>query len=115
MKAAYLPIYDAARRVPRGKVVTYGQLARLAGLPGRARLAGRALGELGAGSGVPWHRVVNASGGISPRAEHESPRLQRRLLEKEGVRFSRAGRVVLKDFQWTRAADPGLESFRRLG
>jgi methylated-DNA-protein-cysteine methyltransferase related protein len=112
---AYARIYAAVRRVPRGRVATYGQVARLAGLPGRARLVGRALGELSEGAGVPWHRVVNASGGISPRGEPVSTKVQRRRLEREGVRFTPAGRVLMKSHQWAVAAEPGLESFRRLG
>ena len=59
---AYSRIYAAARRIPRGRVATYGQVARVAGLPGRARQVGYAMYALAAGSTVPWHRVVNAQG-----------------------------------------------------
>lgn len=87
-------------RIPKGRVATYGQVARLAGFPRQPRLAGYAL--RGADDGVPWHRVINAQGCISPRAASDSVRLQRRLLEAEGVRFDSAGRIPLARFQWRR-------------
>jgi methylated-DNA-protein-cysteine methyltransferase-like protein len=76
--------------IPRGKVATYGTVARAAGLPGRARLVGRVLAELAPGNRVPWHRVVNAAGKIS-RQDAAGAALQRRRLEKEGVRFTAHG------------------------
>ena len=84
----YRRIYAAVRRVPRGRVATYGQIAEVAGLPRHARLVGYALNVLPPDSGVPWHRVVNAQGRISPRADalgYED--LQERLLRREGVRL----------------------------
>jgi methylated-DNA-protein-cysteine methyltransferase-like protein len=80
-------IWQVIRLVPRGRVVTYGQVAALAGLPGRARLVGRTLGRLPAGSRLPWHRVVNASLKISVRADDRAMVEQRRRLEREGVTF----------------------------
>src|ERR1044071_10045232 len=77
-------------QIPRGRVATYGQIARLAGLPGQARLVGYALHALPAGTSVPWQRVVNAQGAISTRSAGVSP--QRRILESEGVRFDSRGR-----------------------
>jgi methylated-DNA-protein-cysteine methyltransferase-like protein len=96
------------RRIPRGRVATYGQVARLAGLPRRARLVGRLLSELPDDSGLPWQRVVNAAGMVSRRAlSFEEPR-QRALLEDEGVAFGAGGRISLKRFQWApRARRPG--------
>jgi len=91
-------IHDLVSRIPRGRVATYGQLARLAGLPGHARLVGYALHALPAGTPVPWHRVVNARGGISTPPGHDAR--QRRLLEREGVRFDSSGRIPLDRFQW---------------
>ena len=73
--------------IPRGRVATYGEVAREAGLPRRARLVGRVLADLPASSELPWHRVVNARGAISARAGRGFA-AQRRLLEREGVRFS---------------------------
>src|SRR5438067_13101960 len=61
-------IYAAVRRVPKGRVTTYGAIADLAGLDGHARQVGYALNDLPSGSNVPWHRVVNARGEISPRS-----------------------------------------------
>lgn len=91
-------IYAAVARVPRGKVATYGQIARLAGLPRRARLVGSALAAL-LDESVPWHRVVNAQGRISRRAEAGSEGEQRARLEKEGVVFE-GGRIPLRRFRW---------------
>ena len=96
----YDRIYAVVRRVPRGRVATYGQVAELARIPRRARQVGYALHALRFESPVPWQRVVNASGRISPRSEPGADRLQRQLLEAEGVRFDGAGRIALARFQW---------------
>jgi methylated-DNA-protein-cysteine methyltransferase-like protein len=96
----YARIYAVAKRVPRGRVATYGQIAALAGLPRHARLVGYALNVLPAGSAVPWHRIINAKGQVSPRANalgHED--LQAQLLRREGVRFVE-GAIPLERFQW---------------
>lgn len=97
-------IRAAVRRVPRGKVATYGQIATLAGLPGHARQVGYALHALPDGSPVPWHRVVNASGRISLPPGSASAVTQRLRLEREGVRFDGAGRVDLKRHRWSGGA-----------
>jgi methylated-DNA-protein-cysteine methyltransferase-like protein len=97
--SSYERIYRVVRRIPRGRVASYGAVARLAGLPGAARQVGYALAALRDGTRVPWHRVVNARGAVSPRASgFETP--QRRLLEREGVRFDAAGRIDLGRFGW---------------
>jgi len=73
----------------------------MAGLPGRARQVGYALAALPEGSDVPWHRVLNARGEVSPRsggAPHA--RIQRALLEEEGVRFDEGGRIDLARYRW---------------
>jgi methylated-DNA-protein-cysteine methyltransferase-like protein len=93
-------ILRVVRRVPPGKVVTYGQVAKLAGLPGRARLVGYALAALSAGTTVPWHRVVNAAGRISMRRRPGPELTQRMRLQAEGVRFDGGGRIALKHYQW---------------
>lgn len=94
-------IYDTVRRIPRGRVLTYGDVAALAGLPGHARLVGYALHALAEGSTVPWHRVINARGGISTgRALPGGELVQRFLLEGEGVEFDARGRTSLKRFRW---------------
>ncbi len=97
----YVKIYAIVRRIPAGRVATYGQVARLAGLPGHARQVGYALYHLAGASDVPWHRVINAKGEISPRAYSGTHRLQRRLLEAEGVAFDDRGRVDLGQAGWS--------------
>jgi methylated-DNA-protein-cysteine methyltransferase-like protein len=101
--AAYRAIYAVVRRIPRGRVATYGQVATLAGRPGQARQVGYALHALRGpeDADVPWHRVINARGEISPRA-HAGPEehVQRHLLEAEGVTFDPRGRVDLALHQW---------------
>lgn len=93
-------IYDVVSRIPPGRVATYGQIARLAGLPGLARQVGYALHSLPFGSDVPWHRVINAQGRISLREGSYEHWLQRSLLESEGVVFDGQGKVDLHQFQW---------------
>jgi methylated-DNA-protein-cysteine methyltransferase-like protein len=93
-------IYSAVRRIPRGRVSTYGTIATLAGLDGHARQVGYALHDLPANSSVPWHRVINAKGEISARSGGDSHELQRMLLEAEGIEFDLAGRVELARFAW---------------
>lgn len=98
--SSYQRIYRTVRRIPRGKVATYGQVAMLAGLPGHARQVGYALHALPPKSGVPWQRVINAKGEISLRSSTGEGGFQQALLEDEGVEFDRAGRVDLKRFGW---------------
>ena len=88
------------RRIPRGRVATYGQVAELAGLAGHARQVGYALHALPSGSTVPWHRVLNAAGGVSRRATPGSELTQRQLLEREGVHCDPRGRVCLAVERW---------------
>lgn len=93
--------YEVIRRVPRGRVATYGTVAREAGRPGRARQVGYALAALPDAHDVPWHRIINARGEVSPRSTALGyERLQRSLLEGEGVRFDVRGRVSLEEFGW---------------
>jgi methylated-DNA-protein-cysteine methyltransferase-like protein len=87
-------IWKEVARIPRGSVASYGDVARRAGLPRRARLVGHALKVAPAGLRLPWHRVVNARGAISLPPGSPQYRLQRARLEREGVRF-RNGRVDL--------------------
>ena len=106
-KGRYARIYGAVRRIPRGRVATYGQIAQLAGLPGHARQVGYALHAMATDRAVPWHRVINARGEVSVRSEPGSDHLQRALLEDEGIVFDRAGRVALARYQWRpRSASP---------
>lgn len=89
--------YAVVQSIPAGRVASYGQVARLAGLPRHARQVGYALAALEPGSPVPWHRVVNARGAVSSRPGADR---QRSLLEVEGVRFNEAGRIDLRRFGW---------------
>jgi methylated-DNA-protein-cysteine methyltransferase-like protein len=99
---SYQRIYAVVRRIPRGRVATYGQVAELAGLPGHARQVGYALHALPDGSAVPWHRVINARGEVSRRSVPGPELSQRMLLEREGVRFDLRGRVDLQACGWRR-------------
>ncbi len=96
--STYPRIYQVVRRIPRGRVATYGQVADLAGLAGHARQVGYALSALD-DDRVPWHRVLNAQGRISPR-DPGCVRQQRRLLEAEGVRLDAGDRVPLERYRW---------------
>lgn len=98
----YQQIYAVVRRIPRGRVATYGQVAALAGLAGHARQVGYALHALPGGTTVPWHRVINARGEVSPRSVPGPELSQRMLLEQEGVRFDLRGRVDLRASGWRR-------------
>lgn len=99
--------YRVIRRIPRGRVATYGQIAKLAGLPGHARQVGYALHALRSSTKVPWQRVINAAGRISLRPL-TGGLSQRLLLEKEGVAFS-GERVSLTRYGWK----PGRLRFQK--
>ena len=99
----FLRILAVVKRVPYGRVATYGMVAELAGYHRQPRLAGYALRH--ADDSVPWHRIVNARGEISPRAQSDSVRLQRKLLQMEGIPFDEAGRIDLRRYRW-RARTP---------
>lgn len=90
-------IYRIVMGVPRGRVTTYGEVARLAGLHGGARTVGWAMASVPGGQAVPWWRVIRGDGTIAPRP---SAGAQRRRLAKEGVRFSRTGAVDLRRYGW---------------
>lgn len=105
-------VYRVVARVPRGKVVTYGQVAAILGQPRAARAVGTALAALGGAylNTVPWQRVIGASGRCTHR-DGFSASVQRDLLEREGVRFDRRGYVDLKRVRW---AGPRREWVTRL-
>lgn len=96
----YLRVWDKVREVPRGYVVTYGQVALMLGAPMAARATGYALHNLPADTDVPWWRVVNARGGISLRGRGANADLQRALLEHEGVVFDREEHLDLRVYRW---------------
>jgi methylated-DNA-protein-cysteine methyltransferase related protein len=97
---SYQRIYAVVRRIPEGRVATYGQVASLAGLAGHARQVGYALHALPKGTAIPWHRVVNADGEISLRSMPGGELVQRGLLEREGIRLDPRGRVPLARVRW---------------
>ena len=91
-------VYDFVKRIPRGRVLSYGGLAKALRLPGGARTAGRAMAATPSGKGIPWHRVVGERGKILIREPYAS--LQKKLLESEGVRLIES-RVDLRAHAWT--------------
>jgi methylated-DNA-protein-cysteine methyltransferase-like protein len=100
-QTSYERIYATVRKIPPGKVTTYGTIARLAGLAGQARLVGYALSALRDGTSVPWHRVINAQGRLSLELAASSSGLTQRLrLEREGVKVDAGSRVSLARFGW---------------
>jgi methylated-DNA-protein-cysteine methyltransferase-like protein len=98
---SYIAIWRAVKKIPRGRVSTYGVIALLAGHPGQARLVGYALHNLPEGADVPWQRVVNAKGCVSLPAAGASR--QRSRLATEGIRF-RNGRIPLGTYGWPKGA-----------
>ena len=99
--AATAAICAVIRRIPKGWVATYGQVAAMAGLPRRSRLVGSVLRHLDPATDIPWHRVVNAKGEVSySLSRNGSDALQQHLLESEGVTFDDRNRFDLKRFRW---------------
>lgn len=92
-------VWSIVHGIPRGKVMSYGAVAKLAGLPRGARLIGRILAQLPEGSALPWHRVVNSRGEISFPAGSAQFREQRERLLQEGIVF-RNDKIDVKKFGW---------------
>ena len=100
--SSYERIWAVVRRIPAGRVATYGQVARIAGLGGAARLVGYALHALPESNHrVPWQRVINSQGRVSQRGLGGPELVQRRLLEREGVKFDLRERVDLAKYGWS--------------
>jgi len=95
----YERIYQVVRQIPRGRVATYGQIAKIVDRCA-ARMVGYAMAALSPGLDVPWHRVINHKGEISARARGDGALRQRRILQAEGIRFDQKGRVKLARFRW---------------
>jgi methylated-DNA-protein-cysteine methyltransferase-like protein len=96
----HVRIFAAVRRIPRGRVSSYGEVAAIAGLPGHARLVGYAL-HASPTDALPWHRVVNARGELSlARIDPDGALTQRLRLEREGVAFDAGGRVRMEVHRW---------------
>jgi methylated-DNA-protein-cysteine methyltransferase related protein len=96
----YAAVYRLVAQIPRGRVATYGRIARWLGHPSAARAVGYALHALPTGSEVPWQRVINAAGRVSSRCDRHYEAIQRALLEAEGVTFDTYGNVDLQRFGW---------------
>lgn len=100
---SYVRIWQTVQQIPLGYVGCYGQIADLSGLPGRARMVGKALGAVPEngwrGKPVPWHRVINAQGKISFAVNSESFIKQKQLLQQENIAVIGA-KIKLRDFQW---------------
>lgn len=96
----YTQVYQMVCEIPEGRVASYGQIARLIGRPRHARQVAYTLAALPEEYEVPWHRVVNSKGEISARSKAGYEDYQRILLEEEGIEFSPAGRIYLKQFVW---------------
>jgi methylated-DNA-protein-cysteine methyltransferase-like protein len=94
------PVYKLVKKIPRGRVATYGEVARALRLRGGARAAGHAMAACPPGHGIPWHRVVGAGGRLLIAEPHAS--LQRRLLETEGVIMTER-RVNMNQHAWSPA------------
>jgi methylated-DNA-protein-cysteine methyltransferase related protein len=93
-------VYTVVKRCPRGRIVSYGGVAAMVGKPRAARAVGRALNSLPDESKVPWWRVVNSRGEVSIRGVEHGEVLQRTLLEREGVKFQKSGRISWNDYGW---------------
>lgn len=91
-----IAVQSVVVRIPKGRVCTYGEVARLAGFPRHARMVGRCMDD-----SIPWQRVINSQGKVSPRGLNGNDDLQRVLLEAEGVKFGENGRVDLKRYGWS--------------
>lgn len=120
MNPFYRRVYRVVRHIPRGRVATYGVVARIAGRPGAARTVGWALSALPDDTDVTWWRVVNAAGRISLSSRNHSDVVQRALLLREGVKFAPGGAISLIEFGWPSgayelapAAQTRAASFRR--
>ncbi|MBI2432020.1 MAG: MGMT family protein [Candidatus Hydrogenedentes bacterium] len=96
----YEAVYRIVRTIPKGRVMTYGQIATLLGQPRAARAVGYAMKASGRHDDVPWQRVINSRGSISAKSEVERPMLQRVLLEAEGVEFDATDTCDLKRYRW---------------
>lgn len=97
--ATYEKIYDIVRQIPYGQVATYGQIAHLVGGIS-AQMVGFALAALPKGTDVPWQRVINARGRISPHGFGYGSAMQEALLREEGVEFRLDGSIDLNRYGW---------------
>ena len=92
------PVYELVKKIPRGRIMTYGQVAKTLRLAGGARTAGRAMAACPSGGGIPWHRVVGAGGWLLIREPYAS--LQRKLLQSEGVEVAVKQIREFSNYEW---------------
>lgn len=97
-KNFYEAVYRVVQKIPRGRVMTYGQIAAILGAPRAARAVGYAMRACP--EGLPWQRVINGKGQISARSDVERPIIQKMLLESEGVQFDATGTCALDTLRW---------------
>jgi len=100
MESTFEKIYNAVMKIPKGRVATYGQIAAMAGNPRWSQIVGYALHVNPRPGVIPCHRVVNRFGEVSQAFAFGGGNLQIKLLEEEGVKFNKDGRVVLNDYLW---------------
>lgn len=103
VEAVYRRIYAVVRKIPKGHVATYGQVAELAGIPGGARVAGAAMKTSKPADQLPWQRVIGKAGKLRGRIAIHDPvgaAVQRQLLEDEGIVVGETGLVALDEFGW---------------
>jgi methylated-DNA-protein-cysteine methyltransferase-like protein len=98
-------IYAVVAAIPEGRILSYGDVAALAGRPQAPRAVGAALSKLPEGLDIPWWRVVSSTGKISTSSIHHTAQIQRALLEDEGVVFGPSGHVDWDRFGWSANVD----------
>jgi methylated-DNA-protein-cysteine methyltransferase-like protein len=116
LEALYRRIHAVIRKIPRGHVATYGQVAELAGIPGGARVAAAALKTSKPEHGLPWQRVIGKAGTLRGRIAIHDPvgaAMQRALLEREGVAVGDTGKVALDVFGWLPTPQGGSLGLRK--
>ncbi len=101
-KSFYEKVFEITKKIPKGKVCSYGQIAVMLGSPRAARAVGYALNSLKKNGleDVPWQRVINSKGEISFKGDTIRVNLQRKLLEQEGIKFNMLGQIDFKKFGW---------------
>ena len=104
------PVYRLIKKIPRGRVTTYGELARALRLPGGARAVGYAMAATPSGRGIPWHRVIGAGGRIRVPEPYASK--QRKMLETEGVVLD-GGVIDMKIYGWAPAKRKSIRPRRK--
>ncbi|MCX7746188.1 MAG: MGMT family protein [Clostridia bacterium] len=98
--AFFEEVYNVVKQIPKGKVATYGQIAKILGQPRKAKIVGWALHSNPSEGIIPCHRVVNRHGELSGSFAFGGPEVQRKLLEEEGILFNKDGIINLEEYLW---------------